>query len=318
MIPVEMLGHIEFPRIGELPYFLTLGPHAFYWFTLHREPEPSYLQVSPPIGAEAGAGLPTIALEGGWESLLKGKARRVLQTEVLPSFLNRQRWFAGKARKIRSVEIVDATKSGALAERTSLLTVEVRYEDGGAQTYALPICIALGPAGGDLGEQLAQLRDREAHQRRGRGRPPRRDRRRRLLPRAAEGRRRHRRELSTGAGRYRATPTSAMADIRGGPEADVRPIRGSAEQSNTNVKFGDRLIMKLFRRVEPGLNPELEIGRFLTEKTAFENFPKLAGAIEYRRPDTEPTAVAVFQELVSFQAVGWEHALDELGRITTS
>ena len=313
MHPVEMLGNTEFPRIGELPYFLTLGPHAFYWFTLHRAGEVTVLDLTP-SGAEETS-VPTLQAEGALDKVLKGRARKRLQAEVLPAFLRRQRWFAGKARKIRSVEILDATGPRGFSEKSALTNIAVRYDDGRVETYVLPLCISSGAAAqevialtpnlvvamlegeGESGQTI--LHDAIAD-----------DPFCNALLGAVQGRR----ELSTAAGRFRAYPTSAMPESAGGPDADLKPRRSSAEQSNTNVMFGQRLIMKLLRRVEPGLNPELEIGRFLTEKTNFQNFPRLAGAIEYRRPDTEPTAVAVFQELVSFQSVGWEHALDELSR----
>ncbi|RUL85926.1 maltose alpha-D-glucosyltransferase [Tautonia sociabilis] len=311
MRPVEMLGNTEFPRIGELPYFITLGPHAFYWFTLHRTDEATILDLGP--SEVEGQTYPVIELEEGWHSLLRGAARRRMQTEIIPAFLRRQRWFAGKARKIRSVEILDATQPRGLPERSALLTVEVRYEDGRPETYVLPIALALGPGGEDLISNVPKLIMARARIPGGDG----------VLHDAVADDGfclalldavRSRREFSTGAGRYRAEPTSALTEILGRMDVDLMPRRGSGEQSNTSIIFGQRLIMKLFRRVEPGLNPELEIGRALTEKTDFEHFPKLAGSIEYRRPDTEPTAVAVFQELVSYQAVGWEHALDELSR----
>ncbi|WP_152050405.1 maltose alpha-D-glucosyltransferase [Tautonia marina] len=311
MRPMEMLGNTEFPKIGELPYFLTLGPHAFYWFTLHRSNEPTILDLTP-TGPEETA-VPTIELEGGWDTLLKGRSRKRLQTEVIPAFLRRQRWFAGKARKFRSVEILDATHPRNLPERTTIVTVEVRYDDGHVEMYALPLGIATGAGGFDLVAQvpkfvLAMLEGAEGQA---------------VLHDAIADDSfclalldavRHRKEFSSSAGRFRAEPTSALAETLGGPDADLKPKRTTGEQSNTSIIFGQRLIMKLFRRIESGTNPELEIGRALTEKTSFENFPRLAGSIEYRRPDTDPTTIAVFQELVSFQSVGWEHALDELSR----
>src|SRR5262249_58122005 len=89
-------------------------------------------------------------------------------------------------------------------------------------------------------------------------------------------------ELKTQTGRLRGLPTSAFSSVRG--EGDPGPVRrGSNEQSNTTLFFGDRLLLKLFRRIEPGVNPDFEVGRFLTETTAFPRVPKTAGAIEYRK-----------------------------------
>ncbi len=91
-------------------------------------------------------------------------------------------------------------------------------------------------------------------------------------------------------------------------------VRGSAEQSNTSVLFGGKLILKLFRRLERGPNPDFEIGRYLTEESKFEAIPALAGAIEYAAPAQERCTLAMIQELVPNQGDGWKMTLDELGR----
>ena len=72
-------------------------------------------------------------------------------------------------------------------------------------------------------------------------------------------------------------------------------------------------MLKLFRRIEPGLNPEFEIGRFLTRQ-AFPRIPPLVGALEYNRMGLEPGTLAVLQGAVKNQGSAWEHAIDELRR----
>jgi trehalose synthase-fused probable maltokinase len=88
----------------------------------------------------------------------------------------------------------------------------------------------------------------------------------------------------------------------------------SSEQSNTSLVYGDRLILKLFRRLEPGLNPDFEIGRQLTEKIRFRRVPAVAGALEYAGPGDEPGTIAMMQQFIESQAEGWTHATDEVGR----
>ena len=78
--------------------------------------------------------------------------------------------------------------------------------------------------------------------------------------------------------------------------------------------YGDRLIVKLFRRLEPGINPDFEIGRQLTEQVRFKRVPAVAGALEYAGPGDEPGTLAMMQEFVESQADGWAHATDEIGR----
>ena len=106
--------------------------------------------------------------------------------------------------------------------------------------------------------------------------------------------------------------TAVFAALRG-PDDGLRVSRPEREQSNTSIIYGDRLIMKLFRRIEPGINPDFEIGRQLTEKVRFPRVPAVAGALEYER-GSQPTTLAMVQQLVESQADGWTHATDEIGR----
>jgi maltose alpha-D-glucosyltransferase/alpha-amylase len=79
------------------------------------------------------------------------------------------------------------------------------------------------------------------------------------------------------------------------------------------VLFGDRFILKLFRRIHPGVNPDLEIGRFLTEKE-FRHAPPVAGAVEYRREREEPMTLAILQQFVPNEGDAWKYTLDRLGQ----
>ena len=105
MIPVEMLGLTEFPRIGDLPYFLTLGPYAFYWFRL--QPASSAASRVAPDPTMEIVQAPGLLVGAAWETLLEGNVRTLIERERLLPFLQRQRWFGGKARKTRNARFVD-------------------------------------------------------------------------------------------------------------------------------------------------------------------------------------------------------------------
>ncbi len=107
----------------------------------------------------------------------------------------------------------------------------------------------------------------------------------------------------------------AFQDILGAKRSPLPVRRGSAEQSNTSIVFGDRFILKLFRRLESGVNPDCEIGQYLTEKAAFDGVPPFAGSIEYLpNSDAEPTTLAMLQGLVENEGDGWKWTLEELDR----
>jgi maltose alpha-D-glucosyltransferase/alpha-amylase len=90
--------------------------------------------------------------------------------------------------------------------------------------------------------------------------------------------------------------------------------RGSVEQSHTTIVFARKYMLKLFRRLDIGVNPDFEVGRFLTEKTGFIHVPKTLGALEISRPRYEPTSLALLQSLVRNQGQGWEYILGVLDR----
>lgn len=228
--------------------------------------------------------------------------------EQLPQFLRGRRWFAGKARTVDAVRIVDETSPGTLPGTTVLALVEVGFRDGAADAYFMPLGMATGDAVGRLapGAEIARVA--------GTGGPAvvydalfddatcaa-------LLDAIALGW-----QTPTRAGRILATTTAAFGEARGPADADLAVRRGSAEQSNSNILYGDRLLLKVFRRLEPGRNPDLEIGRFLSERTDFDRIPRTAGALEYERPGADPVTLAILQGLVANQGTGWEHALHVL------
>jgi maltose alpha-D-glucosyltransferase/alpha-amylase len=257
-VPVELFGRIEFPACGEQPYQVMLGPHAFYWFALE------------PQRVDLGTLMPMPAL-----SLRDAELER-----ALPAYLRGQRWFGGRSRRINDVKVVDSV---GVAD-TELKVVEVQYQAGDADTYAIPLC----PDGdGRIVDALGETAFNH------------------LLLEAIVRRRRFRGRT----GDVVALPTPQLARLRGGDE--LVPRLGTAEQTNNSVIFGERLIMKLYRRLEDGLQPDLELTRFLTE-VGFPNVPPMAGAVLYRRDRRRTAALAMLQAYIPNQGDAWTHALTEL------
>lgn len=86
------------------------------------------------------------------------------------------------------------------------------------------------------------------------------------------------------------------------------------EQSNSSFLYGKELFLKLYRRLDEGINPDLEIGKFLTENTSFSHIPSFAGAIEYRRHSAEPVVIGMLQAFIPNQGDAWTYTLDWVGR----
>ena len=267
-----------------------------------------------PDAADALAtSLPVLVLSGRWETLFAQGPRRRLETDVLPAYLSQQRWFSAKARTIARSRLVDYCLIQATAPLVYLVLVEVTYTDGGAETYALILGISAGETAEallqtDPGVALARLRGPQGegllHNAMGTdaAAAP-------LLTLIQEQRR-----LPSGAGEFRGFTTRVYPEVRGALEEPLAVRRVQTEQSNSSIVYGSRLILKFVRRVEAGINPELDIGRYLTEKAALPFVPPLAGGLTYRRPGTAPMTLALLHGYVRSGGNGWDYTLDLLGR----
>ncbi|HEX9446224.1 MAG TPA: maltose alpha-D-glucosyltransferase [Candidatus Binatia bacterium] len=305
MVPVELFGRTPFPPIGDLPYFLTLGPHAFYWFKLEASRR---AEAAPP------AELATLEAAGSWEGILQGRNRAGLE-KILPEYLQKCRWFGGKARQIRSVKIAEVFRLPYDSTAAYIVFAEVQYVGGLPETYLLPLAFAAperlpeiaqaSPAAavarvnvsdgdqsgaGILFDALADPRFSKM-----------------LLETIAR-----RRRFKDDTGEIVASPSEVFKKITGSSEAPLEPQPVKREQSNSSIVFGDRLILKIFRRLVEGVNPDLEIGRFLTEKAGFGHIPPFAGALECQKEKGEPLTLGILQGFVPNQGDAWGYTLDSL------
>ncbi len=254
---------------------------------------------------------PTLTLPGDWEAILDGSARSELENVVLPNYLRQQRWFGGKGRQIDSVCLVDWGEWSAGATRVFPVLLEVSFLDGKSDLYFLPLGVTIGTPTGDLlpfgspwaiahltGPQgSALLHDALADAETCAS----------LLSAIGMGR-----EQPMRRGRIRSLPTEAYASLRGDASQPLAVSHGAATSSNTLIRFGERLLLKVFRHLDWGIHPDAEIGRFLTENHRFDRIPTMAGALEYHRSGFQPITLAILQSFVINRGDGWNHALQEL------
>jgi maltose alpha-D-glucosyltransferase / alpha-amylase len=303
MTPIEMLGYVEFPAIDRAPYRLTLAPYGFLWFELHAPAELGEAEPAEPAEDTV------LEMSGGFPELFGGGERERLET-ALASFLPKQRWFAGKARTIDTASIADwAEIPGADA---ALTLVDVGYEDRGREQYLVAVAVCSGP-------EAVRLRDEAPAGVIGAVSLP--DGRGVLVDGSYDARTcsalldciEGNGGFAAKRGSVRGERGAALVDALAGLDQRLVPKPASAEQSNSSIRFGDRLILKLFRRQEPGPNPDLEIGRYLTESAGFDSVPAYAGALEYLGGGSRHT-LAMLQRLVQNEGDGWQWTLEELGR----
>jgi len=227
---------------------------------------------------------------------------------ALPEFLVKQRWFGAKARTISSVEVSDIIPFHSDGLRSYFILAQVKYTSGPVETYDIPLVPA--PDGAAQPDSSLLLRIQPggspevivlkdaltdenflAH----------------LLDAIATGV-----SLRGARGMVRAVSTPTLQSLWQPSQGLLTPSLMHAEQSNSSVVYEKRLVLKIFRRLEEGLNPDLEIGSFLAGRTWFGNVPPLAGYLEYLGEGGTRTALGLLQGYVTNQGDAWQFTLKAL------
>lgn len=219
--------------------------------------------------------------------------------DALREFAIHQRWFRSKARNVRAGRVRDAIP--VPGTDCALVLLDIEYEEGDADTYAFPVYLAEGSVrdgliatlaneGATLADALWNRKFTDA-----------------LLEAIGQER-----DLDGRHGRLTAFHTVAFDRIVGGGNLQLTAKVSKAEQTNSSVFYGDRFILKLYRKLEAGINPDFEIGRFLTER-GFQHTPAVAGHIEYRADASQPMPVCILQQFVPNRGDAWEYTLGAAG-----
>jgi maltose alpha-D-glucosyltransferase/alpha-amylase len=301
LVPVELFGRNEFWPIGDEPYRLTLGPHAFFWFAL-----------APPrvarVAAEAArAATAALSVPGAWDDCVRGEAKGGFE-EIMPVVLPTRPWFRRTTAPILSASVVEAIPVPAGEGTAYLALISVAYADRVPDTYALPLTFAadagdavpvagippqarlarltMSEADGEVEGTLFDASWDQAFAAE-------------LLVRITEGG-----DLKGADGAVVAVRTGPVATAES-PLTRPEPRVLELAQSNTTIRYGDQYVLKLFRRLDDGVNPEWELGAFLAEQE-FPRVPPLVGALEYRRRRREPVTLAVLHRYVPHQGTAWD------------
>jgi maltose alpha-D-glucosyltransferase / alpha-amylase len=297
-MPMEVFSRNVFPPIRKSPYILTIGPHGHYWFILQSQPGKRSAKKRI---------VPTIAVEANLQALLADGQRARLERDILPEYLRTCRWFGAKARHMREMRIIEHIPIAEGAGQLWLLQVD--YTDGAPDTYSLPVQVATGTAADTLARKFPQavIARLGSH--------------RAILFDAiwdSDFRENLFRLISSGTqcnGKTGRLMGVTGSELGAQPNEQALPSQVlNAEQSNSSMLFDNRFFLKLYRKLENGMNPDVEVTRFLSEWRHFQHVPAFAGSIEYRRDRTEPTVVALLQSAVTNDGDAWALTLDFVGR----
>lgn len=310
-VPVEIFGRTTFPPIDEQPYFLNLSPYGFYWFLL--KPQPS-------LAAPTPTEIPTLVASGSWPALLHQAAFRDRLVPLLADYLGHRRRLSANPETVRDATLTEVIPLSYGEGEAQILCLRLEFLQRDAETYLLALAYAEGEtalhllaeasqaiiarlrvAGEDevavLVDAIAQKSFLNA-----------------LLDTLAQH---HTWAGQTGELVAMTTPFFAAL---GGDPGHREPALVRGDYNNISVVYTDptadsgasQLILKLFDRAEEGINPDLEMRRFLDQDHRFEAIPSIAGWIEYRRPKAPSTAIALLQQYVPDAQSVWDYTLDNL------
>jgi len=301
LVPVEMLGGSAFPPISQQPYQLTLPPYGYYWFQLAPAAQMPSWHVEPP---QSLPDLQTLVIKQGLEELLEKPSLRILKQELLPAYLAKRRWFAGKDQPIEGIEIRYAVRFGT----PPVLFAEIGLGTADHQErYLLPLGFVGEEASTPLQQQLALARVRRGRQvgllTDGFILPS-------FIHSLLSG-------LREGAvqecadGQLHFVPTAHLAELAVPEDAEVR--YPSVEQSNSSVIVGSLLMLKMLRHLATGIHPELEMNDYLARQ-GFAHIAPLLGSVSHVNKDGEPTLLVLVQGFMSNQGDAWEWTQNTLDR----
>ncbi|WP_436025897.1 maltose alpha-D-glucosyltransferase [Trinickia sp. LjRoot230] len=303
-VPVEMTADSIFPAIGQLTYLLTFPPYGFLWFLLCKgEDRPTWSQP----GSEQLPEFVTLVIRSEQTGPTPENVR-LLESEVLPSYLSRRRWFAAKDQKLSAVRLAALTTIPGAGFAFTEIEADVgkhteRYVlplgiTWGADT-TVPLYMQLALARVRRGRNIGHLTDAFA------------------LPQFAHGvlhKLRERAAIQTvQKSEIRFLPTTRFNELDDiGDTPEIRWI--AAEQSNSSLVMADRAVLKLVRRVVGGIHPEAEMSRHLTE-IGYANSAPLYGEVVRVDPAGTPHTLALLQGFIENQGDAWNWALDYLRRV---
>ena len=308
VIPEEVLGRTRFPQVTDEPYLLTLGPHGFIWFSL---PVPA---VPIDAGTEPhGLGEVELPMLRGKRPLLKRfQPENWDELEaLLPQYLHRNQLLASRLA-ISNCEILHVAPIRVGEIEVWYLIVRVNPRGGIAETISLVLAFVSADQIEQLlvpqefagfarvsGPEPGVLCDALAVPACCRG----------LLRGILAGRSRQ-----VADGEIQAATIRSQTPIEPDDVADLPLSLRRSARINTAVVYGESFILKTFRQIEEGVNPDLEIGRYLAEQPDYHGVTPVVGSMEYRRRGTEPITLGVLHRYVPNQGTAWQYTLDQLSQ----
>jgi maltose alpha-D-glucosyltransferase / alpha-amylase len=298
--PEDAFGHGRFPVIRDTLYPITLGPSTFYWLLL----------TPPEVGgvSDGEKYLPSIAYNGNSAWWYSPAGTKFLERDLI-HYMRACRWYRSKSRSIVSTTLVDLVELGS-EDPTQFLLIGVNFSEGARDLYALPVKVVSGDearsieveypgatiarvgADGDL--LVDSVASTNFH--------------RALLKSIVSGG-----SVPARVGKLSPNHSKRLLEMaeNGVPEVS-KTLK--VEQSNSSIIYGEQIYLKLFRKLDEGLNPDLEVTKQLSERCGFSHVPSYLGDVQYIARGQDPAALAMAQAFTSNEQEGWTQTLAAVDR----
>ncbi len=299
----EVFSQNRFLNVGDGQYSLTIGPYGYYWLQLDSPEHKTKI--------DTNGELPMFSADYTWDKLFGNyNEKRQFERKILPVFMKKCRWFAGKAKPVSKIGI-QSMMPLKVGGRTHYLTlIEVHYVQRLPELYFLPLCFVPAESIVDKVEYHAQSVACRAQLSGVQG----------FVMDSCydKGFRDHllvsmekksRLKLDNGVLEFNS---SLFNKIALGDRIDSKVLK--ADQSNTAIIYDDQYFFKFYRKLEREINPDMEIVRFLSENTSFKNSPKYSGSIEFVANDGKVIVLGLLQGKIENQGEAWGMTIDSVGR----
>ena len=305
--PTEIFSQNKFFAVSDIPYQFTLGPYGYHWFLMESSDEQE--------GIPQERLIPEIESEVEWGQLLENySTKRKLEKKILPFYLRSCRWFGGKSKKMVSIDISHSPKVKTEHQDAYFLNIGIRYTDGLPETYFLPVTFITDPQAmvrflkDETQSVLCYLQtpSKEGI----------------IIDAIYEENFRNElfwkirtnEEVSVMGGQLSFESGKILNELKFEKE-DISSEVLRAEQSNTSVIYNDQFFFKIYRKLDIDINPDLELVRFLSEKTDFQNSPRYGGGIQFfDTKEKTSTILGLLQNKIPNQGEAWTMMLEALSR----
>lgn len=294
--PVELSHHNEFPLIHDTPYTITLGPFGYFLLSLkHSE------SLKPKHEAT-----PHLKVSGSWDAVFKNQTRHLLENELLPQFLLSRHWFERRCPTIQKVTITHVIPMG----KAFLLILEVLFmEEQWTETYLLPLAFKTVATVESLGTEAQkaiiatlQINGTKGYLFEAIYDPS-------FCQQLALFIKHQRRYIFTG-GQLLGQGSKHLPIHKTAPPIHV--LEG--EHSHSVLQYDQTLLLKLYRHLEDGLNPDIDMNEFLNKRESQPQETSYHGQLLWKKDDTTTVAICLVKGFVANHTNGWDYTWDALSR----